>query len=252
MLRRILITLVICFVIAGWRGLEAANIRLDTDRHILVLEGPIVKGDYERVLNSIRANDGNWLQYVWSLNSPGGDVDEAMRIGRLFKELYIQTQVLDSNDEAKCASACFLIYIGGVIRDAFANELGVHRPTFSAAEFAAMSPALAEERYKEMVDLVRRYLKEFEVPENVVAKIFMRDSRDIYWLNQQEVDQLGRKPVWLEQYILASCGFTEKMLKAIIRKDRQKARQWALCEANILYTEGRRALSENYINNNRR
>src|SRR5271168_4229114 len=54
-----------------------------------ILSGPISKGDYEKVETLLKTR----LPYVtfFSLASPGGDVDEALKIGRLFRKYLIAT-----------------------------------------------------------------------------------------------------------------------------------------------------------------
>src|ERR1700693_3662975 len=48
------------------------------------LTGTISKGDYKKVVTLLKANQPFLSTFV--LNSPGGDVDEALKIGRLFRK----------------------------------------------------------------------------------------------------------------------------------------------------------------------
>jgi hypothetical protein len=52
-----------------------------------LLSGDIVKGDYERVATFLDAHRPK----MFALNSHGGDVDEALKIGRLFRKFLILT-----------------------------------------------------------------------------------------------------------------------------------------------------------------
>jgi hypothetical protein len=54
----------------------------------LYLEGEILPGDFEKLKNVIVNNDGARDIY---LASPGGDLSEAMKIGRLIRSLKIST-----------------------------------------------------------------------------------------------------------------------------------------------------------------
>ena len=109
-----------------------------------LVNGPIVKGDYEKVAAFIRANHP--FESTFRLVSPGGDVHEALKIGRLFRRYLIATVAptdryleyanreprttygvphLDSwpgsgsgdlcrGENCICASACALIWFGGI------------------------------------------------------------------------------------------------------------------------------------------
>jgi hypothetical protein len=54
-----------------------------------LLNGQIVKGDYEKVVAFLRANHP--FGETFHLISPGGDVHEALKIGRLFRRYLIST-----------------------------------------------------------------------------------------------------------------------------------------------------------------
>lgn len=124
-----------------------------------VLTGPIVKGDYERVVTLLRANHPNLVQFY--LISPGGDVDEALKIGRLFRKYLISTMAPQRlpnggtltvfgcrGDCGSCASACALIWFGGVERN---GSVGVHRPRTDDPTFASLSPANASIQYRKIL-----------------------------------------------------------------------------------------------------
>src|SRR5260370_38307902 len=59
------------------------------------LNGQISKGDYDKVVMFIRANHPFVRHF--NLVSPGGNVDEALKIGRLFRKYLIAT-VAPSNE----------------------------------------------------------------------------------------------------------------------------------------------------------
>lgn len=60
---------------------------------------------------------------VW-LDSPGGDVDAAIIAGLFLREIKARTLVV----KGSCASACVLIFVGGVQRILVGGRLGLHRP----------------------------------------------------------------------------------------------------------------------------
>src|SRR5271167_2215859 len=53
------------------------------------LNGQIRKGDYEEIAALLKDNHPRLGEF--DLNSPGGDIDEAIKIGRLFRKYLIST-----------------------------------------------------------------------------------------------------------------------------------------------------------------
>src|ERR1017187_5955566 len=134
-------------------GVEPAKAleELKVYRGVLVLEGKIVPGDYDKLRNFLgtKSNFDKISGGVF-LASPGGNVAEAMRIGQLIRALRLSTDapsgpptgspkfgesVIRPNnlvDQAnyQCTSACFFIYVSGIYRNlSWAGRLGIHRPT---------------------------------------------------------------------------------------------------------------------------
>ncbi|MCY7318282.1 MAG: hypothetical protein LH617_06085, partial [Ramlibacter sp.] len=76
----------------------------------LIIRGVIETGDYRKVVDLI-ADDGNHdaaflLQSKGVfVESPGGSLDEAMKLSRLFRDIYAKITVI-----RQCSSACFLLY----------------------------------------------------------------------------------------------------------------------------------------------
>jgi len=183
------------------------------------LTGDISKGDYEKVVTLLRANEPFLSKFV--LNSPGGDVDEALKIGRLFREHLIQTwAAIASNDDAgptffsptsgnplcsgqhcTCASACALIFLGGVDRT---GTVGLHRPQIIDPTFRGLSPTDASTVYRQMLGRIAAYLDEMEVPKTIAESMIATDSSDIHWVDATN-DGLDRPPS-IAEWEDASCG----------------------------------------------
>ena len=88
----------------------------------------ISKGDYDKyknyMINNIENNTIDKEMFQLRLNSLGGDLKEAIKIGRLVRSLSVFTVLDEENDlDYKCASSCFFIYIGGINRG---YTLGIH------------------------------------------------------------------------------------------------------------------------------
>ncbi|MEM7425605.1 MAG: hypothetical protein AAF441_05890, partial [Pseudomonadota bacterium] len=62
------------------------------------------------------------------LNSPGGYIAPALKLGRMIRKLGFSTEVGKSADSRpECMSACVFVFLGGVRRAAEVGHLGVHR-----------------------------------------------------------------------------------------------------------------------------
>ncbi|MGO9375983.1 MAG: hypothetical protein ACLQBD_28355, partial [Syntrophobacteraceae bacterium] len=123
----------------------------------VIIEGEIEPGDFDKFIKAIRDNQG--LISGVNIFSPGGDFNEAMKIGRAMRalELYSQVPMRDpygksfcENDDplvlrpkdpqnCTCGSACFFIHIGAVHRGG--TFLAVHRPYFNQTQFGKLTDA---------------------------------------------------------------------------------------------------------------
>lgn len=89
-------------------------------------------------------------------DSPGGDVNAALDIGRWVREREGRISV---TSDAYCHSSCALVYIGGVSRSNF-GEIGLHRPYLAGAP---RSDAEVEELVSVMLYQIREYVDEMGV-----------------------------------------------------------------------------------------
>lgn len=176
----------------------------------IMIEGEIVDGDYAKFEKLVMQifNPG----VVW-LASPGGDLVEAMKIGRLVRELKLSVwappksgplfPMVDSKKNAVCASACFFIYAAGVERKG--EILGVHRPYMSATAYRRMGLDEAALRQSVVMKVSGDYLKEMGISSNLVERMNGIDSEKIVWLTETETSALaGFIPEYTE-WFKANC-----------------------------------------------
>jgi len=208
-------------------------------RGVLILEGKIVKGDYDKLRNflSSKSNFEKISGGVF-LASPGGSITEAMKIGRLVRALRLSTDapsgpamgsrrfgesvitpgvLSDAKSNYGCASACFFIYVAGVERHVgWAGRLGVHRPFELESEAKKLDVDQAINRNWQVRGLVQKYLKEMSVPEKYVDLIYSVPSDEIRWFTQAEIDTdfQGSIPE-LKDWIGAKCSPRTKSEKTI-------------------------------------
>ncbi|MBI4291292.1 MAG: hypothetical protein HY661_07435 [Betaproteobacteria bacterium] len=188
---------------------------VDGKSDAVIIRGEIKKGDYERLKSFIRPDPQRFLEKGIALASSGGDIMEAIRIGNLIRSTY---QLVFVNPAVgRCASACFLIYVAAVDRNAIVLSLGIHRPYFSSEEFSRLSLADAEKHQIRLIQKVRSYLEENEVPSYLIEKMFSLSSDEIYWLNGQDLDRLGLRANWWDQILVNRCNLDKRLERGFLK-----------------------------------
>lgn len=177
----------------------------------LLLKGEIAPGDYAYLLDVIRSDtDRFWRSTGFVLASPGGDVQEALRIARLVKGTY--SSVFVGEAAGPCVSACFFIFSAATFRDAGSRTLGIHRPYIHPQRLVSVGAVEAEALQKDALRQARSYLENLDVPTSLIDKMFQRASTEVYWLSREEIEEhLGRRPPWYEQFLIARCGFSKDL-----------------------------------------
>lgn len=211
--------------------------------------GPIESGDYDKLLNIVRQSNG-WLTTV-ALASPGGNLSDALRIGRLIRQLMIATHApnvvagrtmmpgvgLYSEDPCPtpsciCASACFVIWAGGIVR--YGSVLGIHRPSFDKRYFSSLDLADAAAKYREALNELETYLSEVGVPESYRRQLLEVPSWEISIPSEQiKIDletpnrALRVVPAHADEWLTAKCGvITTEEINALDAYDDQRRAQW--------------------------
>jgi hypothetical protein len=228
-----------------------------TDGAVFVsITGDIEKGDLQRVKKASAQAilQSGALEFL--LNSAGGDVEEAIAIGEFAREMLAGTYVYGSvvvtrGSEAAaevqasalpmdamrtievdpgeaptetlvgCASACVLIFFGGVERYVSDNHdfrlgfaqaksyptIGLHRPYYIGAEYSKLSPADAEKAYMALEQEVRVYLAKMGAPVALIDRMFEKASYEIDEIPSKEFEQYykTREP-FFEEWVVSKCG----------------------------------------------
>src|ERR1019366_2571432 len=187
----------------------------------LQLSGEIKKGDAEKLAKTLVLSHpfGTFLY----LDSPGGDIEEAMRIASLAKALHLATVVASGGS---CASACFFIFLAGENHLATgkfdrrmpkreAGYIGLHRPYLKSDPFKKSGSADAETRQHEVMKKTGTYLRDEDVPQRLIDLMMSRPSNDIYWMTQDDIDQLGSFSPGYEELLISRCGYSRNMYNDI-------------------------------------
>src|ERR1700694_2650776 len=112
------------------------------------------------------------------LNSPGGDVDAAMQIGRIIRRNDGTTIV---SEKSKCFSSCALIYVAGVTRIVSfgfptGGTLGLHRPYLASAP---QTRKTIEREIPLMLQQLKTYLQEMDVTDVVYQEMVNTEPSDM-------------------------------------------------------------------------
>lgn len=191
-----------------------------TTGNSLLFSGEIKKGDAEKLVKTI-------IQNIFShriiLDSPGGDIEEAIRVASIVKALHYDTQVAGGGF---CASACFFIYLAGDDRLAagtiegtmptiYLGYIGLHRPYFKSDPAVRDGSAKSITHQHDIMKITSDYLRNSDVPQNLIDKMMSRPSNDIYWMTDDDVKQIGEYSPGMEELLIARCNYSRHMIDDI-------------------------------------
>lgn len=194
-------------------------LELSTQRSRLHLSGQIRPGDAEAITHELVV--ASRPIHTLSIDSSGGTVDEAIRIAEIVKNLHLSVLVKKGG---KCASACFFIFLAGDnhIADGVIvngtnkgilpmNSLGViglHRPFFAPAATSKIDSANFLASQNTAMKKMSEYMANEHVPQYLIDQMMSHPSNDIYWLNADEIVQLGEFKPAIEELLISRCGYS--------------------------------------------
>lgn len=156
-------------VTTEWRG-----------HQVLLATGPIVPGDADRFLTALQETSP--LPHgakVVLLDSPGGSVDEAMRISDILRSFSVHMVIPEG---ARCASACAsILFIAGKYRTVEeGGKFGQHSCSRQGVADPDCNEAIAQHAFDRGVS-----------HGSVSAFVTYVAPEDILWMNRQNVDCWG-------------------------------------------------------------
>lgn len=186
----------------------------------IVIDGPFEKGLADR-FESFMLNEEP-MAFVVALNSPGGNLFEGMKLGLLIRELGLWTTVQKEgekqgswsslDDNAICASACAIAFLGGKLRQLNKGaRLGYHQFYNSRSSVSLIDDYLEERKVYSDVQQISAilvgYLSELgDVDLDVMQIAASAPPEDMYWVSPAEASDLNIvngiewSPFWLEPY----------------------------------------------------
>ena len=204
----------------------------------VTIEGRIAPGDFVKFAALVLATPG--ANVVW-LASPGGNMSEALRIGRLIRQLAMEVRApadraqplvhLQDSDNNTCASACFFLYVAGVNRQG--SVLGIHKPALPADEYFAVGLDGAVAAHQRIEEATVAYLDLMGAPARYAQLMLTTSSGQMLWLSPDDIarDLTGIVPEYDEQ-LRAGCqaeqGCTARKLAELQEDRRQRTRRHLL------------------------
>ena len=198
----------------------------------------------------------NLLGQIRGFIKVGGNLAEAMKIGRLVRALKLQTIVPSRSspryqDEAvakhhlknpkanyMCASACFFVFAAGINRASDYSQdaiLGIHRPYLSDNDLRTLSGDQAITSANRVRAAVEKYLKEMSVPAKYADLMFSVSKDEVRWLNNADFDAdlQGTIPE-LKDWLAARCDKRTDVEKAVWEslKNKHTAQMTAVEKSN--------------------
>ena len=182
--------------------MAAPQEKIDTYK-IIVISGPIERGDTESLINLILQLPEEHIPVGTLILGPsaGGNVEEAMSIGFLVRTLKWKVVVLE-----QCYSSCSLIALSGVYR-IFLGEVELHRPYFDPKFYGDMDPYYVEQWHRRVNDQVRKFLEDAYVSDSVIDRMMSVSSREMWTLSAYQADDIfSNFHPYFEELIFGKCG----------------------------------------------
>ena len=198
-----------CLLLAHTCG--HATVTLERGETVLHIIGTIQKGDADRVISLLNGRTPNGLNVglFVELNSKGGDVDEAMRIGERLRaanaEMYVQKDTV-------CISSCVLILAAGLARTVN-GRVGIHRPYLPMD--AATSMQEQKQIHTRIESVIKRYLETMNISKALYDDMFRVPPEKVKFLSESELQSYGLNeadPYWseaLDTKVAASQGISK-------------------------------------------
>lgn len=185
-------------------------------------EGPIEDGDVERFLAFIQA-EGLEHEKLLRLDSPGGDLRTALKLGEIIREkgmMIIVSRTLDEvpegagrvfqfSEPGTCASACVFVMMSGVsrlIQDG--SRVGVHQ--FAPAHDRLGSTSVATSETQSIIALLQTYTERMGVDSSLLILASATPANDMQWLTLRQMEQTNlatfRTSLTLGQWALKPDG----------------------------------------------
>ncbi|MCF6112211.1 hypothetical protein [Mesorhizobium muleiense] len=164
---------------AAQAGLQFQAGQTDSGFRYIVVSGDFAYQDDLSVFETLARSNAS---VAVTFQSPGGNIQRAMELGRLIRRLGLSTAQFRA---VECASACSLAFLGGVVRYAEPGAIGVHKSSFSGD--IPMSTEDAVSIVQQVTAETITYMVEMGVDPALLQLSLQYDSDDVRYLSKSEM-----------------------------------------------------------------
>jgi hypothetical protein len=166
--------------IAAVAKVEVQPVQPTTAGRILAvsISEDIAPGDYEVLLKGITANPGKYAQKIVLLDSIGGSLAEAIKMGRLLHEAGFDAVVPATSI---CQGTCVYLLAAGHTKTV-RGYVGIHRPYFPHGDSALANLAGNRASYSPAA-----YFKQMKIADSLIADMNAIEPSKMRVLSPQEL-----------------------------------------------------------------
>jgi hypothetical protein len=194
--------LVLLFVITPALNVNAASMEFYNTGTVcgIDIDGNIDKSTFPSLVKLYKSNTDQCSDKTiyLRLNSNGGDVEAAIKTGEFIRSNKFQTVVAQN---AKCASACVFLLLGGVNRIVI-GDIGLHRPFLNKYSNSTSESKSVYERNNRMI---LDYLRKMNITDSLLNTMNSVPPGQMRWLSVSDQKQLselnltGEDPVYADE-----------------------------------------------------
>lgn len=168
------------FVLQAEARVEVEAVQHPTIGRMLVakVSEEIAPGDYDALMKGVLGNPGNFARKVLMLDSIGGSVPEAIRMGRLVRETGFDTLVPSTG---LCQGTCVYLLAAGRNK-AVRGSVGLHRPYYAHGDASRDASLYQGVRYN-----ASAYFREMGIPDSLLDDMQRIDPRQMRVLDPKDL-----------------------------------------------------------------
>ena len=160
---------------------EIFDVIRPTDYQLYVIAAGRAHND--PVFNGVQI--GSFDRYSVILNSAGGDVATALKIGRHLRKTGVKA-IIGGADS--CMSSCVFI-LAGAQRRMVIGRVGIHRPYFP--NDSTLDANAQQSTYAKLGAMAKSYLREMNIPESLWEQMMRIPGEKVRLLSQSELQDAG-------------------------------------------------------------
>ena len=197
------------------------------------LSGVIEEGDADKLLRTALEDPESFFRsFSIQLSSPGGSVEEALKIAKIIESAGLIALVSPSET---CASSCFLLFVGAQVRANLGSIL-IHRPYFSADAVSPDVHAAYLARTEHALVAMRQLLLMKAVPSSLIDKMMSLPSSQAYELTWQDSMSIAVMNPLVEELAINKCGTSNATFYGNLQKNLTCLQESVLVHQKLRFT----------------